>query len=721
MTKYADEHRTHLDFENMESRWVNDVQLAEILREHRKWVDSDGEGGKLADLSRAFLKGRSLRDVALKGANLQEAQLVGADLENAVLRDADLRGVNLQGARLKGADLCEANLSGANLRDADLREAQLYKAQLEGASLYRANVQDANLARSNFRNANFLETNLRDTNLRNADLEGATGLSGADLAGADVSGSVLPSSIPEFKGLDIIAEASTNAKKIFSTLLLACVFSWLTIATTTDVGLLTNTASSPLPIIQTEIPIAYFYLAAPFVLLCLFLYLHVYMQRLWEALATQPARFRDGSPLDERAYPWLVIGLVRAHFKRLRAERPPLSRLQTGFTLALAYWTLPLTLFLFWARYLPRQEWSGTLFHILLLSASIGLAFLFSHLTQQTLRAKRSRPALTIFRDILAERGWLAAFKALILGPLAPFAVALVTGGLMVSLSSGSIGGTRGSEGSRFQVGVPKILGTVGISAFASFGPAEVSIKPAGWEEGDDARVSLVKGAPLTSQSLRYLDARGAFLVKAEMAGADLTWADLGLANLRQANLREAILESASLDGARLREANLTGGKLQYASFDGGADLTDAILEDADLSHAYLHSAILEGARLAGAVLVGAVLTDSSLEFAELIGADLQGADLQTAILVNTSLIDADLRRANLTGALLEQADLTGADLEWTDLRQTTGLTAAQVRAATQWERAFLPADMLESLGLPADHNEKLTEEDQRLGLEALR
>ena len=85
-------------------------------------------------------------------------------------------------------------------------------------------------------------------------------------------------------------------------MLLGCVYSWLTIATTTDVKLLTNTASSPLPIIGTEIPIAWFYIAAPLVLIALYLYFHFYLQGLWESLASLPAIFPDGKRLDERAY-----------------------------------------------------------------------------------------------------------------------------------------------------------------------------------------------------------------------------------------------------------------------------------------------------------------------------------------------------------------------------------------------------------------------------------
>jgi hypothetical protein len=78
------------------------------------------------------------------------------------------------------------------------------------------------------------------------------------------------------------------------------VYTCLTIATTTDPLLLTNSISSPLPIIRTEIPIAGFFWVAPLILLSFYLYFHIYLQRLWETLADLPAVFPDGSRLDKR-------------------------------------------------------------------------------------------------------------------------------------------------------------------------------------------------------------------------------------------------------------------------------------------------------------------------------------------------------------------------------------------------------------------------------------
>ena len=75
-------------------------ELQDILHEHKRWLDSDGDRGKRADLS-------------------------GADLSGTDLTDARLDDANLKGADLSGADLSDAKLFGANLRDADLLQARL--------------------------------------------------------------------------------------------------------------------------------------------------------------------------------------------------------------------------------------------------------------------------------------------------------------------------------------------------------------------------------------------------------------------------------------------------------------------------------------------------------------------------------------------------------------------------------------------------------------------
>ena len=299
--------------ETPEYREISHGELKEILEQHRKWVETGEKEGEQASLDNA-----NLQKAFLWKANLQKAGLGHTNLQETHLGLANLRK-----AELGGANLQKANLIGANLQKADLGQANLQKAAFNG-------------------------TNLREANLQDADLTDATGLLAGQLAGANVSGAELPEDIAKFDGLVYVEEISKKAGKLFISMLLGCVYAWLTIATTTDVALLTNSSSSPLPVIQAKIPIAGFYWAAPLILFSLFVWFHFYLQRFWEGLAELPAIFPDGKPLDKKAYPWLLNCLVRPHFTLLRTPRPPLSRLMVGISIILAWWVVPLTFVFFW-------------------------------------------------------------------------------------------------------------------------------------------------------------------------------------------------------------------------------------------------------------------------------------------------------------------------------------------------------------------------------------
>jgi len=663
---------------------VSVEELQKILKEHTKWLDSGGEEGTRADLSRANLQGANLQKANLKEANLQEANLQGADLWYANLQEAFLRRANLQDANLQGADLQEAtlwdaNLQGAKLKEAKLQGANLQDANLQGARLWQADLQGANLQEANLQGADLYEAKLQEADLQDANLTDARGLLGKQLAGANVSGAKLPEDIHEFEGLKTLEEASRNARKIFQVMLIACAYSLLTIFSTKDAALLTNSSSSPLPIIQTGVPIAGFFVVAPIILFAAYLYFHIYLQRLWEGLADLPAIFPDGRPLDKRAYPWLLNGLVRSHFKLLRSERPPLSRLQAFVSILLAWCTVPAMLFLFWGRYLPRHHWWGTGSNIALLAASIGFGIFSYRLTRRTLRGE----------DWGQLPDWKQAWKD-------------------VRIYSGAA--ALGSVVIFFVISLAAISG-VGLSVVANLRDAEVSIKPQNWtgqKEKEKEEIALVKGAQLKDADLRRANAHGAFLVNADLREAKLQNTDLSNADLRGADLQGANLPGAKLQGAKLQKAKLWGANLQ------GAYLKWAKLQGASLRGAKLQGAVLQGANLKGAYLGGANLQEANLKWANLKGAKLWRAKLQEA-----NLQKADLRGAILQKAYLKEANLREANLKGADLRRVENLTVSQLKAARNWDLAFYDDDFLKKhgkeLGLPQSEKEHTENVENKL------
>ncbi len=577
-------------------------QLKRIIALHEDWLESGGTKGKMGDL---------------RGADLREAKLQKANLQDADLRGADLRGVNLQDAFLKSA----------NFQDADLREAHLQRANLQ-----EANLENANLLKADIHDANLQDTNLREANLQNADLTGVKNLLPKQLAGSKLAGAAMSEST-KIEGLERAAEASKNAKRLFQFMLWGCIYAWLTIAATNDVNLLINSATSPLPIIGTNIQIVWFYFAAPILLLACYGYFHIYLQSLWEELAYKPAIFPDGKRLDEKAYPWILNGFVYSFFRRLKDERPHLAGLKSLISLLLAWGVVPVTLGLFWWRYLTRHDWGVTILHIILLLISLWAGSRFYLLSATTFRGKKNfswRESLTYMENRIA------GIAILVL--------------VVVFVPLYSLGAINRSY--------PESLSYLFSGTIANF-------------KGAEARGAILKG-----RNLKQVKASRSFLLKADLRGANLISADFWEADLREANLQKANLQGAYFCGANLQGVDFEWANLKKANLKG-ADLQEANLQKADLRGAGLGDANLQGANLWKANLREANLWLANLHKASLIWADLGNAKLEGA---------------NLQGANLQGANLQGAHLEGADLTDVTDLTHKQIESAHTDERTKLPA-----------------------------
>jgi uncharacterized protein YjbI with pentapeptide repeats len=545
------------------------------------------------------------------------------------------------------------DLSGADLHDRDLTEARF-----EATNLAGANLEGCNLSGAVFGGANLCNTRLRDANLRDCDLSGVKGgLQQQQLGGADLTGVKLPDPLSKlFESLDTVKDISENARELFIAMLVACVYSWLTIATTTDANLITNRASSPLPIIQTGIPIVGFFAVAPLLLLCVYFYFHFYLQKLWEELGSLPAIFPDGRRLHETSDPWLLTDVVRSHVLLLRTGRPFMSYFQQAISILLAWWVVPVTLLLFWERYLRRHDFYWTAWQAVLLAFSSTVAVLLYRLAGATLRAAERQP--------FSWRGALKSSRGY--GAVGAF---LATCAAFLLVSAGAIWGVppgrqdwRSENTGGALAWVPRVMALAGqpCSPFANLRFADVSEKPPNWTGKSNSEMDLVKGAELSDTSrivvrrrvdLRYAEAYGAFLAKANLSGAHLEGADLRSSDLRQAKV---YFEGPYLNDADLSKANLSG-----------ANLTRAELKDADLTKANLTEAELSGADMTNTILAGADLTFTNF-------------------------------KSSSTG------------------NKTVGLTPAALKTAKNWDKAYYDADLLQQLGLPLDNNQKLAEEQKQ-------
>jgi uncharacterized protein YjbI with pentapeptide repeats len=509
--------------------------------------------------------------------------------------------------------------------------AELVGADLRNAELHATNLRQANLSKANLSGADLFGVSLRDADLQGADLTDAKGLRSHQVSGANLSGARLSESVAISEGLAHVLELAKNAGRALVLLLGACVYSWLTIGTTTDAKLLTTFVSSPLPVIEASIPLYLFYLVVPVILLSLYLYVQLQLLDLWQEVAALPAVFPDGKAISQKISPWLLA---------------------RGISLALTWWIAPLTLAVFWLRYIPRHDLIGSILQVALIALGAFLG-VWSH--QRAL-------------EILSHGRRHFSFTAALVAGTIVFA-----GGLTVSC--GAIAGIdEWAEASRTPAGpinrsailrplrtaIPSALAALGERAFADMKDAAVSERPSDWsfapapqitsrvgdlpltrEAPADDVLRGVVGANLEGKDLKYAQARGAFLARADLSNANLRGADLSYAYLQQADLEGAHLMLAYLSRARMEKADMKA-----------ADLEDAYLGEAQLQHADLRSA-----RLTGALLVDADLRDADLSFAQLDGAILSNANLANAVFFGAALQGANLEFAhNLTQAQINDA-----------------------------------------------------------------
>ncbi len=320
--------------------------------------------------------GSSLRNAVFSNADLRGASLNDADLREASFWDADMRGAYLKNAKLAGASLNGADLRGAMMNGATLDGEEKTAKEIEEELKEIRSIDDQALSIdiAERRPAASLDgANLRDAILSDARLSEVTGLRPEALAGADLSGAKLPEDIAKFEPLATIAEVSKAASAAHLTMIGACFYSMVTIATTEPGALSGASALTKLPVLGTDIPIATFFIAAPVVLLAVYVYLHMYLIRLWELLGTLPARFPDGRALDEKAHPWLLISLVRLYVPVLQKQRMPMWWLQVAISITTGWLLVPGTILLFLVPFVRIGNWLHAVVVVVLLVSALAV------------------------------------------------------------------------------------------------------------------------------------------------------------------------------------------------------------------------------------------------------------------------------------------------------------------------------------------------------------
>ncbi len=629
------------------------LEFAQVLDQHRIWVESAGAEG-----ARGHFTGADLTGVDFTGANLQ--------------------GAELQKVNLRGADLSMANLRNANLVEADLRESNLLGTEFSGANMMGAN------------------------------LYGAQGLWAGRLGGTNLFDATLPEAVAALTGHKTIEQFTRAARWFYLMLMTLCVGACALIGLTTDVRLLLDESATVTARIPNVLPLQGFYLGAPLLLTALYLRLQFLLLRLWGSMGAMPAVFPDGQTLENDGR-WYLMGPIRPHLRWTREPHSALGMLESYVAMLLAYWAVPAVLFCFWLRYLVMQDYRGTLLHVFLLTVASAAGCGLPRVVKRVLRpgdwTEESTPQF--LRDV-----W-SAMRVPVLAGMVFFLMSL---GVIRGLPGDPSLRPEVHRGDPRRWAATA-LQSVGYRPYADLTDERVSLlreKAANASgAGNDANGPRLNEINLRYAQGYHAAFANARMWKANLEGSSLADSDFRGANLREANLRstkmdhiqaeKANLVSADAQGATFNGGDFRGADWSYANLQGatlatanlaGATMYSVNLRQANLLRAELSHADLRDTKMEEAVLSLAKLEQTDFSAAKLAGANLTGAQAKGTIFLEADLSRADLRGASFAGAVLRQVKLDGANLMGTDLRGALGLEAWQVCSAQGWRGAELDPDV---------------------------
>jgi uncharacterized protein YjbI with pentapeptide repeats len=630
------------------------LEFAEVLDQHRLWVESSGTEGA-------------------------QGHFAGADLTGVDLTAANLQGAELQKANLRGADLSMVNLRNANLVEADLREANLLGTEFSGANLMGAN------------------------------LYGAQGLWAGRLGGTNLFDATLPEAVAALNGRRTIEQFTQSARWFYLLLIAVCVGACGLMALTTDVRLLLDESATVTVRIPKILPLQGFYLGAPLLLAVFFLRLQFLLLRLWGSMGALPAVFPDGQT-PEKDGRWYLMGPIRPHLRWTRDPHSAVGMVECYVAIGLAYWVVPAVLFFFWLRYLVMQDYRGTLLHVFLFTVASAAACGMPRIVKRVLRpgdwTEESTPQF--LRDV---------WKGMRVPVLVGLTLFLLSLGVIRGLPGDSTlrpevgrGDPRRWAATAFQF--------LGFRPYADLTDESVStrgentaVANALGSEANGPRLNEINLRYSRGYHAAFANAR---MWRANLEGSSLAETDFRGANLREANLRSARMDHVLADKANFVSADAQGAEFNGGEFPGSdwsfANLQGATLTTVNLTGATMYAVNLRQANLLRAELAHTDMRDAHLEeavlslakmeqtdfsAAKMAGANLTGAQAKGTIFLEADLSKADLRGATFAGAVLRQVKLDGANVMGADFRGALGLEAWQVCSAQGWRGAQFDADVL--------------------------
>lgn len=401
--------------------------------------------------------------------------------------------------------------------------------------------------------------------------------------------------------------------------------------------------ATKLPLVNIDVPPAFFFIAAPILTSAFYIYFHLHLIRLWDALGAAPALV-GGRPLGDAVLPWLVTDAALTLRQRLRRDGCATARAldapSTLLNIALIWGLGLLVLGFLWAMSMTaRTFWMTAI--ACAASVAAGYAGLWSG-------------RMLVVR-LGTGRGRLSSWPSTRL-------IMLLAAAMLVALSY------LRTEGPPDRLAPIRMLGLPVVEKPAGWLPHEIARRDffAEWcrREETDCDLDALSVALRFEFDEEWRMRRGA----AVSALRKPDWHHFGRV---KPDFRKALLQRSFLAGANLQSAQLTG-----------ADLGGAQMEGADLSGAQLQGARLFGAQMQGADLSGAQMQGANLSFTLLTG---EPDEPQRPFEI---VFSGDQPLKTLASTFLGAVENQGGALRAIDL------TVAEFDPATDFRNAFLDASV---------------------------
>ncbi|WP_342075460.1 pentapeptide repeat-containing protein [Yoonia sp. SS1-5] len=500
-----------------------------------------------------------------------------------------------------------------------------------------------------------------------------------------------------------IASLTNNARNTWFSLLGVLLFLGITLLGVEDVDFYGHDRKTQLPLVGVAVPTQFFFWGAPLLVAANYIYFHLYLIRLWDALGEAPARVKD-RPLGRAIPSWLVTDAALWLRNRIRVDGSTDMRPLEGLAAVLIFgltWGLGLGIgVMAWWLSAVARDWMMTGLAVIAV-ISMTLIAVASFMAMWHRMGGNQQPVKPVSATICS-----AVVAIMLIGPTyfrtvnpAPWTYGVIESASSAAIiinEDGTETFTQGDAWEKYgyfyatrQSSLWERLWTL---AEIDLEGENIVQRPGNWVpyalqrrdfERDWCKTEGVADCAYSPAQAKQMNDE--FWIRQRAALSSLkrpTWhrVDRRKPDLRGANLTGAFLAGINLNGARLDAARLNSAVLVAADLRATtgleaeldfADAQGANFSDADFSLARFASAGLQHADLKHATLEQAVFDKSLLGFDQSIPTNLTGADFGGA-----KLRDARFDGAILTGSTFEAAELDEVNFFQADLRGVSFLYA---------------------------------------------